>query len=96
MIAESGKSAIESAIQNMPDLIIMDIQMPVMDGVEAHRILKNTANTSKIPVIALTSYAMKGDRERFLQDGFDDYIPKPLNLDEFLEKIGKYLDESQK
>ncbi len=65
--------------------------MPGMDGLEATRILKADATTSNIPVIALTAYAMKGDKERILEAGCDGYLAKPINTDEFLKEVAEYL-----
>jgi CheY-like chemotaxis protein len=89
-VAENGEDVICLAKKIIPDLILMDIQMPVMDGVEAIRILKSDPETKDIPVIALTSYAMEGDRERFLREGFNGYIPKPIKVKSFIETIKKY------
>jgi CheY-like chemotaxis protein len=69
----------------------MDVQMPVMDGLEATRILKADATTRNIPVVALTSYAMKGDKERILQAGCDGYLTKPIDIQELLKKVAEYL-----
>jgi two-component system cell cycle response regulator DivK len=91
--ATDGKQGIESAKTNKPDLIVMDIQMPVMDGLEATKILKASEETKGIPVIALTSYAMKGDEERILGAGCDDYITKPIDTKDFLKRVAKYLRE---
>ena len=88
--ATDGKQGIESARKEKPDLILMDIQIPEIDGMEATRMLKADAVTSSIPVIALTSYAMKGDKERFLAVGMNDYISKPIKIDEFSTIIQKY------
>ncbi len=85
--ALNGKEGIEIALEKLPDLIIMDIQMPVMGGIEATKILKETNVTKKIPVIALTSYAMKGDREKLMNEGFDGYLSKPFNMEEFLNIV---------
>ncbi len=89
--ASDGKQGIELAKAKKPDLILMDIQMPGMDGLEATRILKADATTSNIPVIALTAYAMKGDKERILEAGCDGYLAKPINTDEFLKEVAEYL-----
>lgn len=89
--ARDGEEGIRLAKDQKPDLILMDIQMPVMDGVTATRILKENIEIKDIPVIALTSYAMKGDRERFLSEGFVEYIAKPIKVDEFLEVVRRYL-----
>jgi len=77
--ARDGKEGIKMAKEHKPDLILMDIQMPVMDGITAGRILKNDLETKHIKIIALTSFAMKGDKEKILKAGFDDYISKPID-----------------
>ncbi len=89
--ATDGKQGVALARAKKPDLILMDIQMPVMDGFEATRVLKADATTRNIPVIALTSYVMKGDKERILQAGCDGYITKPIDIQEFLKKVAEYL-----
>ncbi len=89
--ASDGKHGIELAKAKKPDLILMDIQMPGMDGLEATRILKADATTNSILVIALTAYAMKGDKERILEAGCDGYLAKPINTDEFLKDVAEYL-----
>ena len=89
--ASGGKEGIELAKAKKPDLILMDIQMPGMDGLEATRILKADATISGIPVIALTAYAMKGDKERMLEAGCDGYLAKPINTDDFLKEVAEYL-----
>ena len=89
--ATDGKQGVELAKARKPDLILMDIQMPEMDGLEATRILKADATTSNIPVLALTSYAMKGDEERILEAGCDGYLAKPFNIQELLKTVAEYL-----
>jgi two-component system cell cycle response regulator DivK len=89
--AWDGEEGVKLAKDQKPDLILMDIQMPVMDGITAIKILKEDPDTKGIPVIALTSYAMKGDRERFLSEGFVEYIAKPIKVDEFLEVVRRCL-----
>ena len=88
--AADGAEGVREAAEHMPDLILMDIQMPVMDGMTAVNILKNDPRTMGIKVIALTSFAMKGDRERFMEAGFVDYIAKPINTRELPEIVKKY------
>ncbi len=92
--AKDGKEGIDLAFRLQPDLILMDVQMPVMGGVEAIKILKGNDTTRKTPVIATTAYAMKGDRELFLSFGFDSYISKPIRIKEFLETIGSVVNKS--
>ncbi len=85
--ATDGKQGVELAKARKPDLILMDIRMPVMDGLEATRILKTDTTTRNIPVLALTSYAMKGDKERILEAGCDGYLAKPLDIQELLKEV---------
>lgn len=85
----NAKTAIDLANSELPHLILMDIMMPELDGFEAIKILKDTDNTKHIPVIAVTAYAMKGDKEKILKSGFNDYISKPIDYKELLEKINK-------
>lgn len=87
----NGAEGARLAGERKPELILMDIQMPVMDGMTAARILKNDPETKNIRLIALTSFVMKGDKERFLEAGFDDYIAKPINTKKLSEIVKKYL-----
>ncbi len=89
--ATDGVEGIELAKDHKPDLILMDILMPTMDGFEATKILKADAETRNIPIIALTSYAMKGDEEKLRGVGCDGYIAKPIDTKEFLKKVAEYL-----
>lgn len=89
--ARNGEDGIKLAKESFPDLVLMDIQMPLMDGVSALKILRSEEITRNIPVIALTSYALNKDKEKFLEIGFSDYIPKPIEKDDFLEIIKKIL-----
>jgi CheY-like chemotaxis protein len=88
--AMDGIEAIDMAKKMLYDLILMDIELPRMDGIEATRIIKNMLNYKKVPVIALTAYALRGDKERFLAAGLDDYISKPLDISDFIKKLEKY------
>ncbi|TAN41003.1 MAG: response regulator [Nitrospirae bacterium] len=90
--ADDGESGMELAKMYIPDLVLMDIQMPKMDGLTALQNLRADGSTRRIPVIATTSYAMKGDRERFLTEGFTDYISKPIDNDEFLKTVKTTLE----
>jgi two-component system cell cycle response regulator DivK len=83
----TGGRALELALEHRPDLVLMDVQLPDLDGVEALGRLRVDVRTASIPVLALTAQAMHGDRERFLAAGFDDHIPKPLNVVEFLRTV---------
>jgi CheY-like chemotaxis protein len=89
--AGDGKSAVELAKKEMPDLILMDIQLPVMDGLEATKRIKADPATQRIPIFALTAFAMSGDREKVIQAGCDDYISKPYDIKELLEKVKNIL-----
>ncbi len=89
--AENGEEAVRIAREQKPDLIIMDLQMPVMNGFETIKILKSDPVTKDIKVIAVTSFAMAGDREKVFAAGFDDYISKPLNTRELPELVKRLL-----
>ena len=91
--ATDGKQGVDMARAKMPDLILMDIQMPVMDGFEATSILKADPVTKSITIVALTAFAMQGDREKCIEAGFNDYITKPLDTRAFMTKIKEYLEK---
>jgi two-component system cell cycle response regulator DivK len=91
--ADRAQQGIEIAHREPLDLILMDIQMPGMDGIEAMRLLKADRRTSAIPAIALTAFAMKGDRERLLGAGFDSYIEKPIDYVSFLKQVAAIVDD---
>ena len=93
--ALDGEQGVKLAGEKMPDLILMDIMMPKMDGLEATRIIKADTKTKHIPIIALTSYAMKGDREKTVEAGCDGYIAKPIDIKEVLKAIEHYLTVKQ-
>ena len=94
--AVDGRQGVEKAKSAKPNLILMDIMMPKMDGLEATRIIKADNNTKHIPVIALTSYAMKGDREKTIEAGCDGYITKPIDIQEVLKTIEHFLTAQEK
>jgi two-component system cell cycle response regulator DivK len=89
--APDGEQGVKLAGEKIPDMILMDIMMPKMDGLEATRIIKADEKTKYIPIIALTSYAMKGDREKTIEAGCDGYIAKPIDIKEVLKAIEHYL-----
>ncbi|HKZ46975.1 MAG TPA: response regulator [Thermodesulfobacteriota bacterium] len=89
--AMDGEVALEKARIETPDLILMDIQIPKIDGVEVTRRMRNYPALNNTVIIAVTAHAMKGDRESFLKAGFNDYIAKPINIKAFLQTIENYL-----
>ena len=93
--AKDGLTGIEMARAHMPALILLDIQMPVMNGFMVIRELRNDAELRKIKVIAVTSFAMKGDREKALQAGFDEYVTKPIDTRTFPELVKQVLAQVQ-
>lgn len=91
LIAENGQAGIDLTLSEKPDLVLMDMSLPVMDGWEATRRLKADPDTSAIPVIALTAHAMASDRDLALEAGCDDYDSKPVDLPRLLGKIEQLL-----
>ena len=89
--AAGAADGIALALEFRPDLVLMDIRMPDVTGTEAVRTLREDERTAAIPVVALTSSTMKGDRERFLADGFDGYCEKPIRVREFPDQVRSYL-----
>jgi len=87
LMAEDGAQAVATAERESPELILLDMSLPVVDGWEAARRLKASPATAGIPIIALTAHAMSGDRERALEAGCDDYDTKPVDFPELLGKI---------
>ena len=92
MEATTGGQAVELAIEHGPALVLMDIQLPDIDGVEALGRLRANARTASIPVLALTAQAMEGDRKRFLAAGFDGYVSKPVNIVELVGAVQQHCD----
>jgi len=88
--AANGASGIAAAKEFLPDAMLLDIQMPVMDGLTAARLIKDDPILKYIRLIALTSFAMRGDRERMLEAGFDDYIAKPIDTRKLPELVRRY------
>jgi CheY-like chemotaxis protein len=88
--AETGEAGVQLAMEEMPDLILMDIKLPGIHGVEATKRIRASVGGSKAVIIAVTSYAMAGDRERFLSQGFDGYIEKPIDPYTIVKEIEEY------
>ena len=89
--AETGEAGILLALERQPGLILMDVQLPGMDGSTAMQTLKADASTRHIPIIAMTAFAMKGDKERLLAAGFDGYMAKPIAIKEIPQMVASYL-----
>ena len=90
--AEGGAEGIEAALAHAPDLVLMDVQMPGVDGVAALRRLRADPRTAPLKVAAFTGLAMKGDRERLIKEGFDGYLEKPIRYKEFLASVAALLE----
>ena len=91
--AATGERAVELVFEHRPDLVLMDIQLPDIDGIEALSRLRADGRTASVPVLALTAQAMEGDRERFLAAGFDGYLSKPVDIAEFVATIKRYCED---
>ena len=91
--ATTGGQAVELAVEHAPDLVLMDIQLPDTDGIEALKRLRADERTASVSVLALTAQAMHGDREHFLAAGFDGYISKPVDVVELIGIVRKHCDE---
>jgi len=91
LVAENGEVGCATALAELPDLILMDLDLPVVDGWEAARRLKSNSVTSGIPIIALTAHAMSGSREKALAVGCDEFDTKPVDFDRLLQKIDRLL-----
>jgi two-component system cell cycle response regulator DivK len=90
--ATTGSEAVDMASEHTPDLVLMDIQLPDLDGVQLFKRLRADARTAAIPVLAVTAQAMHGDRERFLAAGFDGYVSKPVNVRELIGIVRQHCD----
>ena len=91
--ATTGEEAVAVATEHSPDLVLMDIQLPDIDGVEALGRLRADGRTASVPVLALTAQAMEGDRERFLAAGFDGYLSKPVNVVDLVSTVARYCED---
>ena len=85
--ATTGARAVELATRHLPDVVLMDVQLPDVDGVVALHLIRTDARTASLPVVAVTAQAMDGDRERFLEAGFDAYLSKPVDIAELLDVV---------
>jgi len=94
--AADGEEALDMTINNKPDLIIMDIQLPKVNGVEVTKKLRQMSDFKQTPIIAVTAYAMKGDEEKFMKAGCDAYVPKPINTRQLPKIVAKMLLQRQK
>jgi two-component system cell cycle response regulator DivK len=94
LVAEDGVSGVEKAAAELPDVILMDLDLPLIDGWEATRRIKGNAATRHIPVIALTAHAMPGSREKALAAGCDEFDTKPIEFDRLIQKINSVLAQS--
>jgi two-component system cell cycle response regulator DivK len=91
--AETGEAGVTLARERHPAVVLMDVQLPGLDGRAALKLLKAEASTQHIPIIALTAFAMKGDRETLLAEGFDGYLAKPIDIKELPKVVESYVSE---
>jgi len=89
---KDGREALQLAREHRPDLVLMDIQLPEVSGLEVTKWIKEDENLRDIPVIAVTAFAMKGDEEKIREGGCEAYIAKPISVSEFLETVQKFID----
>jgi two-component system cell cycle response regulator DivK len=91
LVATGGIEGVAMAQEHLPDLVLMDIRMPDLSGTEALKLLKEDSRTAAVPIVALTSSTMRGDEERFLAEGFDGYLQKPISVREFPDQVRAHL-----
>ncbi|MBI5560540.1 MAG: response regulator [Deltaproteobacteria bacterium] len=89
--ASTGKEAIDKVLNERPDIVLMDIHLPEMDGIEATKFIKSKKGLDDIPIVALTASAMIGDEQKILSEGFDGYVPKPIELSRLLNVVSDVL-----
>ena len=94
--ATTGERAVELALEHAPDLVLMDVRLPDIDGIQALGRLRADERTAAVPVVALTAQAMEGDRERFLTAGFDGYLSKPVDIGELVATVGRHCSEGSR
>src|SRR3989304_7956460 len=90
----TGKEAVETALREKPDIVLMDINLPEMDGVAATKLIKGSETLKHVPVVALTASAMRGDREKIMAEGFDGYVPKPQQVKVLLGTLAEGVKEA--
>ncbi len=96
IVTGNGAAAIDLARQHHPDLILLDIQLPDISGIDVAQRLKADTQTAAIPIVAVTAFAMPGDRSMILEAGCDDYMSKPININDFLALVEHYIDPSSR
>jgi two-component system cell cycle response regulator DivK len=94
-VARTAEDGITLAVKEPPDLVLMDLQLPGIDGTEALRLLRENPRTADIPVVAVTAQAMKQDRERALEAGFDGYVEKPISVRAFPDQVRSFLPDEE-
>jgi two-component system cell cycle response regulator DivK len=93
LVATGGIEGVALAQEHLPALVLMDIRMPDLSGTDALKLLREDSRTAEIPIVALTSSTMHGDEERFLKEGFDGYLAKPISVKEFPDQVRGFLRE---
>ena len=93
--AEDAETAMDQLKKDIPDLILMDIGLPEMDGFELTRLIKRDKTTKDVPIIAVTAHAMKGEKEKTLEAGCDDYVSKPIDINEFQKTVARVLNDKK-